>query len=282
MNITWDYFEYNGVDSRDNGVYLVNDGQRLKNLSPSRTTISEKITGKDGEMVFDETFDGRTISLKCYIENNNLTDTREIMVWLGEKYPQPLWLSYEPYRIYQATYNRAIKLEDYGNGGIFRIEFVCKSPFAESKYSTMDLESGIEYDTIFYYDSGLYYVDSEALEYSFDNILTTTDMDIYNASNVDGAAPVITINGSADDITITHYSDEERTDEINSLSYGSFNGELVIDSNIKNVFLDGSLENNTFSGDYIELIRNGYNYFTISGTNLNLTTVDWDFYFRYL
>ena len=278
-----DYFTFNGISSVDYDIYLVNDRQRQQNNSPTKTTISEKITGKNGSIIFDQTYDGREIRLKCYFDSVNPSTVREMMGWLGgSKYPKQLVLSYEPYKVYTATFENQVNVNEYVNGGIFELVFKCYSPFAESIFTTQNLEDGVEYDLNFYYDTGLYYTDSVPMIYSYTNIITDTDMDIYNASNVDGCCPKIIINGSGDSLTINHYSDELRTDLIASYSYGSFSGELIIDSKLRNTFLDGTVNNATSNGDYFEMLNYSFNYFSIGGVSINLTTVDWDFKYIYL
>lgn len=277
-----EYFIFNGIKSTDFGLEIVNDKQLNKSISPSKITTTEKISGVNGEMIFDQTYGTRTISIKCYLNNTDLSNVRQMMTWLGEKYAQELILSYQPYKVYTALFQHEITMKEYLNGGMFILDFICYTPFAKSLYSTLDIINNIEYDEEFLYDSGLFYVDDEPLQYEWNSITGTTNMDIYNASNVNGCAPEIIINGSASNIIITQYYDSGRTQIKDEIQYGNFSGELLISSLLKNTFLNGSVDNTTFQGEYFELEKEQYNYFTISGTSLNISSLKWDFNYIYL
>jgi predicted phage tail component-like protein len=277
-----DYFTFNGIDSTDFGLQLVNNNQLKKSISPSKQTNTEKVTGKDGLMIFDQTYDTRNIPLKCYLTDTSLSNVRKMMTWLGERYSQELILSYQPYKMYMALFQNELSMEEYMNGGIFTLNFVSYVPFAKSAYSTMDIENGLYYDTSFLYDSGLYYAEAWAFQYEWLSITVDTDMLIYNASNIDGCTPNIIINGSATTLEITHYYDVARTQIKDFIKYGGFAGELIIDGGVRNTFLDGTVDNETFQGEYFELEKESDNYFTLSGTGLNITSLQWDFNYIYL
>lgn len=277
-----DYFTFNGTKSTEFGLTLVNNGLRKKNIAPSKKTITETIPGRDGRMEFDQTYDSRTITLQCLLKDTTPANIRKMMTWLGEKFSQELILSYEPYKVYKATYNSQITMNEYMNGGIFDIQFQCNNPFAQSMYSTLDIINNVSYDENFLYDSGLYYADDNSIQYEWTNITTPTDMTVYNASNVDGCAPNIIIDGSADDITILHFYDSWGMQVKDVVRYGSFDGTLEINSLLQNTFLDGSVDNDTFVGNYFELEKQGDNYFMFNGTNMNINSVKFDFKFLYI
>lgn len=250
-----EYFIFNGIDSRDFGLEIVNRTPNLtQTLSPTKRTTTEVINGIDGSKVFQQDYDMRTIELRGYVRDNSNSNLRIIMSWLGVKYPKDLILSYEPYKVYSATFENQIDFRNYVDKGIFDITFRCYSPFAKSKFTTQDITSGIEYDSGYYYDSGLIYVDGSYPNYVYNSITSTTDLNIYNGSNVDGALPNIILIGSASSVKIEHFSDNARTDKIAEANYGSFSGVLEIDSILQNTFLDGTVDNSTFEGDYFELI----------------------------
>lgn len=281
-----DYFILDGVDSRDYGIYLINDGLREINGVPNKNIRKKSIAGKDGYFVFEQNYSAAEKRINCFCDTNDPDILRQINGWLSSLTQVKLILSYEPYKEFTVDFNRQINFRQGMNGNTFTIVFSAQ-PFAKSRYSSLDIDGGIDYDSdpLVYYDSGLYYNDEEILDYVYTNITSNTNLDIYNGSNVKGSFGTpfkLTINGSASSISIKHYSDAGRTDLINEYEYGSFNGELIIDMNISNTFLDGNVDNETQSGDYFGLLPDGFNYLRIEGTSLNLTNVEFDFNFLYV
>lgn len=278
-----DYFIFDNVDSRDYGIYIVNNnGQPLiTNAIPPKTTFYEENNWEHSTRVFNQKYGVREIYITCYLQDTNLSNIRHMVGWLGQLKPKPLVLSTEPYRMYYATFEEQVGVENYGNQGIFTLTFKCYNPFAYSRFLTTDLDSGLNYDSGLYYDSGLLYAE-DLPPYAYQNITSQTDVQIYHGGNTNLALPNIKIIGSATDITITHLDDNY------SCSYGSFNGTLEINSEYKNVYLDGIMNNKTFSGEFITLNGKvkqndtGINNIRISGTDLNLASVSFEFRYVYL
>ena len=361
------YFILDGIDSRDFGIYLYNEGVGTDtSILPSKRSSTFQVAGEGGSKLSEQLYNERTISLNCYTKFNDSLSIKQISSWVSKLGNRELIISDDDYKKYIGNFENEVTFERQPNITKFKLKFKMYSPLAQSVYSTLELKDNLLYNNQFIYNSGYRYSDLGGDTYIQENITSDTDIEIYNGSNTDGSLPNIIINGSATDITITHYKSSSRTEIESQLSYGIFSGELELNCRIRNVFLDSNVNNETFDGKYFELLGkndwtqilssnivsysgdqvvlneyasdvddfyNGYlifirydedvynfsildydgttktltlsdslpdnlkgdsigftmyerpdgmNYFTISGTNLDLTKVQWDFNYVYL
>lgn len=247
------YFILDDIRSDDFGIHLLTDNIQ-HSISPNIISNTDNVLGVDGQKIFAQNYNTRSVYLECYVEDASLSDMRNFTSWINKKGVKELSLSYEQYKVYDVVIEEAITVSKLSEKGKFRINFICYNPFAHSKYSTLDIVNGVEYDEAYYMNNDdLLYVDVNSEQYQWNTITTDTNLDVYNGSNVDGAKPNIIINGSATDISIKQYSDSARTNLIAECIFGAFNGKLEINSELLNTFIDGDLDNETFEGDYIEL-----------------------------
>jgi len=272
-----DYFIYDGVDSRDFGLYVMNDKNLKLNLSPPKRSYTETVNGIDGKLLFGQDYETRSIHLKCYLTDSSETNLRTIMSWLGGLNERQLILSYEAYKIYTGTFENQVELNIYSNKGLFELEFQLYSPLAKSRFTTLET-ANIVYGGGYSYGGGWVY-GSTSDDYTFNDITVSTDIEIYHGGNVNKALPIITVEGSADDITFKQYTDSTKTEVYKEFSYGSFNGTLVINSEVYNTFLNGTLDNSSFEGRYLQLfgktnwdVKGSGN--IISGSGLYITLDD--------
>lgn len=250
-----DYIIYNGVDSRSLGAYVVRNGGEplLFNIAPPSRAVTEKIAGRHGEIVMEHLYEPRQIDVTLYFTDVSNSLMRIISQWLGTTGEHELWLSTEPHKIYYATVEQQLNPSIYNSKqAIMRITFTCYNPIGYSTYKSTDLESTIEYDEGWLYNSGVPYVDASIVKYTFVGA-DLPNLDVYHGGNVDLALPKITITGSGTNITIGRYEDSARTQLLQECTYGAFNGTLVIDSFIRETYLNGSINNITFTGDYFNL-----------------------------
>jgi len=287
-----EYFIFDGIDSRDYGLYIINNNgsPQITNMIPPKITITEDIPGKHGSMVFDQKYSIRDVDIGCLLENNDLSTIRHISGWLGQLRPKPLILSTEPYKMYWATFEDQIGLENYNTQGKFTLTFRCYNPFAYSTFTTEDIKTGLAYDSVFYYDSGLLHTeDIPPYQYHIDTTtaLANKKFEIYCGSNTHMSMPNIVITGKADSITISQYGDLLYTDKISECSYGLFDGTLEINSQLNNVFLNGLMNNATFNGDFLKMYgktrpnEDGINYIKVDATGVDYS-FDILFNFRYV
>jgi len=285
-----DYIIYNGIDSRSFGVYLARLGAvpLVFNATPPSRTTTEKIAGRHGTVVMEQTYEPRNIDLTLYISNSDPNILRRIARWLGSIGTFELYISTEPYKMYKATVEQALNPSIYNvKQGILDITFTCYDPFGYSSFTAQELEDNILYNTGLMYNTSIPYYDSGIVKYSFVGA-DLPNLDIYHGGNTDYAMPEITIIGSGTSITVGRYADSARTQLLQSCAYGSFSGTLKIDSKIKEIFLNGVINNTSFTGDYFTLkgigdisyVDSGY-VSSLSGSNATLgidaSVVD-DFY----
>jgi len=250
-----DYFIYNGVDSRALGIYIGRTGGSplISNMSPPSRVDTIKIAGKHGEVYAEQFYERREIDVDVLFTNLNPSLMKQISRWLCKLGTFDLMLSTEPYKVYKASFEEALNPSIYNSKqAITSLTFTCYDPFGYSAFTAQDIQSGVIYNSIFKYNTGIPYADSSLLKYSF----ISTDLpniDIFHGGNTDLAMPKITITGSGDSITIGRYSDDTRTQLVEEHTYGAFSGELVIDSEISETYLNGIVNNLTSDGDYFTL-----------------------------
>lgn len=241
--IVLDYFIFDGIDSRDYGIYIANkDGQpMMTNEIPPKRTIREQISGYHGEVVFDQYYDTRNIEITCYMkDSSDLTTLRYMRGWLGQLNPRTLTLSYEPYKFYYATFENQMDIEHYNLAGLFTLSFRCYDPFGYSRFSTKDLDSGLIDDKGLFYNSGLL-CNLNSMKYNYTSFGTTAqNMLIYHGGNTNLAKPRIKIQGQADDITISKYnltdsyysgtvvSSASNTITLDSGAVGNYDGKVIV------------------------------------------------------
>lgn len=249
-----EYFILDGIKSSDFGVEIVNTGNSLtQNFLPPKNTTTERITGYDGNRFITQDRTPKRIPLSLSISDVSQSNQNKISRWLGKKGEFKLTLSYQPQKVYTVTIEASTDIQSHVNGGRMEITFIAYYPLAKSKFSTLDIiNDNLNYDASYYYNSGLLY-DEELAQYEFNGITTTTNMDIYNGSNVSGSRPNIIIDGVADDITIYQYEDENRTVLKDYITYGNFDGIVEVDCLKQQTYYNGSVANATFSGKYFEL-----------------------------
>lgn len=247
-----DYFIYNGIDSRDLGVYLINDGINKYNFMHPKEIYTTENMNTDGTLVSHQNFAKSKISLRFKVNDYTPSTKNLIASWLGSLGEGELILSTELHKKYIGVFEAQADVSEHLNFGTSGLDFILYDPIAKSRFTTEDIiNNGIVYDSQYLYDSGLLY-DSN-FSYKFENITTEQNMEIYNGSTVRGSRPKIVINGSADNITIEKYNSSDLIDVVNSISYSSFSGELIFDCENGATLLDGSLVNNPISGEYFSL-----------------------------
>lgn len=256
-----DYFVYKGIDSRVFGVYTVMLGgmPMLYNFSPPKRIETQRISGKHGEFITEETYEPRVINKTLYFTQLDARTIQRVSKWLGGLGVGELWFSTEPYKVYIASVEQEVIPEIYNTKqAIVEVDFVCNNPFGYSKLSTMEY-SGVQYNSDLLYNTGMIYSGSLLSKWSFSSS-DLPNLDVYHLGNSDYALPKITINGSASSINIKHFNNHLRrpSDILSECSFGSFSGELIIDSKISEVYLNGDVNNTTFVGDYFELYGMDY------------------------
>ena len=249
-----EYLIIDGVNTSDFGVFMINNGQYTKNWIPNSKIYSDDLPYQNGTRFIDKYYGEKKIRWTCFTENINEDNINTLTKILGKNKQVTITISTEPHKVYKAVLSNEVNIDEYMNGGTFDLEFIVHSGFGSSQFTTADIvNNGLIYNSNYYYNSGLLYDENNDIDYSFTNITGEVDFFIHNGSNISGSKPNIILNGSADDLLITKYKTSDRIIQTGYMSYGSFNGELEINCLLRDTFLDDSVNNLTFDGEYIEL-----------------------------
>jgi predicted phage tail component-like protein len=251
------YILYNGIDSRDFGLTLINNGVNKYNFMPPKEIRTTDIIKFAGSIVSQQNYKKAVINLRFKLSDATSSNKNLIASWMGGLGEGELVISDESHKKYIGVFEQLANVEEYLNGGILSIDFILYKPLARSRFTTKDIiDNGLLYDYNFMYDSGLLY-DSQ-FSYIFETISAQTNLDVYNGSTIAGSKPRIVINGSADSIIINKYKTSARSVLDNYFSYDAFNGELEINCENKVTLLDGDLVTNPTGGDYFSLDVNDF------------------------
>lgn len=270
-----DYLLFGDFDSRNLNMWLHDTGRaRIRHLAPPKISVTDRALGTSGEILFDQYYSPKELSVDLFLENSILEerDLRQIATWLGQQNNQKLIFSFEPYKYYMATCEDQIDTEEFSGGLILNtLKFKLLNPFGYSNFTTKEIaQNGIYYDQHHYYDSGILYVEDMG-SYSFSNMTNNQNFDIYNGGNCNFAFPIFEFTGIASTLKIEQFSDSARTIKIGEFNYGAFNGTLNVDCNLRNVFKNGTMSNNTFTGDYLSVNGITSPQFFNSGTLMNIS-----------
>lgn len=250
-----DYFIFGDFDSRNYNMFIHETGRvRVRHLAPPKVNVTDRPIGTSGEILFDQYYAPKDIPLDIFMKSAvDNTTLQEIGSFLGNLGQKELVLSYEPYKYHNCTFDGQLSTEEFSQGLILnQIGFRALSPFGFSRFTTSDINDGIYYDDGFYYDSGIKYVEDMGA-YAFTGMTNNQQFSIYHGGNCNYAFPVFQFTGAATTLKIEQYSDSTYATKINEFSYGAFSGALNVDCNLKNVFKNGVMSNNTFEGKFANL-----------------------------
>lgn len=245
-----DYFMFGGFDSRNYNIYLHDTGNgRARFLAPSKTSVTDRAIGTSGELLFDQYFNPKSISLELFLNDENLSESkiRDVSTYLGTLGQQQLILSYENYKYYLCYCENQVNSTQYSQGMIFdTLDFKALSPFGFSRFTTTDISNGLNYNDGWIYNSGLLYGE-DMTDYIYSNISNNQSITIYNGSNCNYAFPNFKFIGDATTLKVEQYSDQSLTNKIGEFTYGAFSGNLDVDYNLFACFKNGTMDNTSWS-----------------------------------
>lgn len=243
-------------------------------LLPDVRQVEEEIPGADGILDLETKFGARPINLTFELVEDYEVDYQlrlsEIAAVFnpvsGEKI---LVLERMPFKQWRVKYNGTINVEKIATLGVFTAPFKAYKPFAESVVGaneTLDLGEG--------FTLGIGYELGGDLLTAVTVTTSPTTFTIKNLGNYE-SYPVITVSGTADNLTLTNTTTGEQFTFSDTLS-----GTLVINCVSKTVRKN---DLNVFAftdGEFPRLVS-GDNVFTATATNPNLT-VTFDYRHIYL
>lgn len=245
-----DYFTFGGFDSRNYNIWLHDTGGgRARFLAPSKNSVTDRAVGTSGELLFDQYYNPKSISLELFLENSLLSESelRNISTHLGSLGQQQLILSYENYKYYNCFCENQINATQYNQGLIFdTLDFKALSPFGFSRFTTSDIANSLNYNEGWIYNSGLLYGEDMS-GYIYTNISSGQSVEIYNGSNCNFAFPNFKFSGSATTLKVEQFTDPTLLNKVAEFTYGSFSGNLNVDYSLFNCFKNGNMDNVTWN-----------------------------------
>lgn len=250
-----------GIPIKDLGFFVLQDGDI--HPSPNFVNKTVKIPGMAGEHHLGTEINPRphTIPLGV-LEDSQLESQNKFRKFFevaldeyGKPKPMKMIYDYEPDKYYTVWLDgefSPIRSFALINGPVNLVSY---DPFAYSIVSADELTWGNEVITFESY----YLLGHEGTA----GMIEVTENTSFNLS-VDGYAvkPIIEINGSADDLTVSVGNQ--------SFSLPKFNGEWKIDSSMFTALYNGQNAFNDYQGDFITLSQ-GTNEMKINGSNMDLS-----------
>jgi len=246
-------FSFCGIHSSKFNVYAVSNGNTYtKPLFADFVDKVESVDGFDGEYYFGTNFNSKPRTVNCFVKDVDENTLRAIQNWLNPKRIGELTFDEAPYKYYIAkiSSNPEFNYMPMGDksrhlySGNFTIEFKAFDPFAYSYANSVDDYESL--DPSWLYDSGIL-LDNETPPFRVENITGTTNILLYNGGNY-RTKPIITINGSADELTIKNLTTDQKF-TLTDLS----NVEMVVDCQKGHVRVDDVLANSYHEGGFIEI-----------------------------
>lgn len=249
--------------------------------------IDDSIMGIDGGYYFNQRFLPRVFSIKCFFTDVDENLRRDIQRIFTFKTPKKLILDRRPYKHINVLVNKQIDWRyvwqgDLSTGnlysGFFTVEFIAIDPLWYSVFDSIGLPGYLEDinshpDTLFY-DSGMLYTE-DMLSSALSNITSTKTFQLYNGGNYKSKCK-ITLLGSGTNIKISNLTTGK------NLTLSSMTNETVIIDGCKGRIYDGTiLKTSKFSGSFVT-VESGYNDMQITGSGLNLSSVEFSYRYTYL
>jgi phage-related protein len=128
---------FNSIDSLDfyfngrwlsdlGGIIAGQNGLSPFSLIPQLDIKTEKVLGRDGELVYDATYNPRTFTIPVMF--SDATRIREIASWLNTKKAMPFYLKNDTVQI-DCLIDSALDLNVISYQGLVELKFIAHSPF---------------------------------------------------------------------------------------------------------------------------------------------------------
>lgn len=133
-------FTYDGVNSEDFGVVMINEGGGLYRdlFLPTRKVIEKTVAGNDRSYFRRIERTQVTFQMTIYIRDwKNKRTLRDVSRWLDQEWYKPLWFESNPNRIYYALIENDSELVHNGlMNGYVKVNVRCNSAYSFSQELT--------------------------------------------------------------------------------------------------------------------------------------------------
>lgn len=287
-----EYFSFNGIDSRDINMYIVNDqdGYALTQYLPANQ-FSHEITRNyivDNGSYYTE----RTFSFKVVAETfQPLEYIQDMTRWLETDEYKPLIFSREPYKQFFAKRCGEFTPIIHNGYVVCTLQFIALDYHGYSTFYVSEINEDLFCDSD-YENSGI----KPGETYVFTNVGNNSSLRVYHGGNNDDCNPTIIIEGTFQDIVLENKTTGERC----ILNYNLNNGSLKIDCENQTIFKNGSYDVSGHRGSFIKLkgrssvfptlLNSNYDYMKTDGYNdirvtssnpMDISKIKFDFRFVY-
>lgn len=212
-------FTFCGIHSSKYNVYAVSEGGAYSMpLFADFNDTTESIDGFDGVYYFGTSYSSKVRQVKCAIDHIDENTLRNIQSWLNPKRIGKLTFDEAPYKYYIAKvsskpdfnyYPQSDNYDGHLYAGTFSISFMAFDPFAYSYVNSVNSYTYYEESqALWYYDSGILY-EEETPPILIESVSGTTNILLYNGGN-QRTKPIITVTGSADELTILNQTTNQQ------------------------------------------------------------------------
>jgi len=299
--MSWESFSVydkngNKIYLGDYGLYIgkTDSGLWKEIFLPDTEDYTDKVTGMDGEYFFGSSLKPREITVPVFAIDISETHRRELQRILFSKAPVKLEFDRRPYQYIFAKKTREIDMDYLYKGDYYdclvELRYTAYDPLFYSHYKSTyipkrgDADPPPTPEETFMYDAGIPYIDSDLWRPSLFNsdgiseILTNDgEFQLYNGGNYFSKC-IITIQGSGRNIVITNTTTNQ------SFKISKIDNEVLVIDGLRGIVISGAgntLRTEVFDGDFI-VIESGLNDMVMTGENLNLTKLSFEYRYTYL
>ena len=243
-----EYFTFDGICSKDIDMFIINDsnGYMVSQYMPDAQNnfeITENVIIDKGRQYTE-----KIISLRVAVKTrNHYKLMKDIVRWLEGDTDElkPLILSSQPYKQYYARRTGELSPSFYPEYIVMTLQFIALDRLAYSIFKAHEINEFM-FDDERFKDSGI----RSDMKYSFTELGSKTNVEIYHGGNCDECYPKIVIKGQFTDLRITNRT----TSESMTLAYNLNKGdELVVDCANKVIYVNGDYNVAGHYGDFISL-----------------------------
>lgn len=242
--------------------------------SPSPRHSTEQVDGLNGLVDCGTTYDARTIKCSFYLKAADIPDyylmRDEVFKLFETRQPFYITESYNPGKRWLVKTNASYSIDQQRIYGMFDIELIAFSPFAESIGTTLNP---------FTFDSDLWQIGQGLIDETPTYKHKTTSFKIFNAGtetiNPRQFPLVIVYKGASNNLTITN----KTTGDVWKYTGSTAAGDTIILNGVRSTKNNVSIFGTT--NRKLLTIAPGWNNFQLSGTSGSFE-ISFDFRFYYL
>jgi phage-related protein len=255
------YITADGIfDAADHGISIITTDLPLL---PNKRSVSERIIGRNGNVVFEDAYDNKEIALECtFIDGVALEERRQTIREVSAALSKPgsLILSYEPDKKYFASLTKQASLKINNSHDVFSLS-VEVEPIAHAVYDPQDLTW--EQAEMTWYSANFPW---NGYQSQFTIPDASETISVVNLGNFE-STPIVILTGVTATTKIALGTDDFTITGLNGTIYVDLQNLIVYSGTTSYVN-----ELSKFSGDFIKL-QPGPNSLVVTSTGFTSLTV---------